>query len=574
MQVTLDGIAQPMINYGYDCDDRLIGMSNNGSSIQSCSPTTKVTNGSYSTQFAFYYLGAGVLDWMLSDGLLTQNTLIDPDERTTERDYYSYPGDVYHAYLDYIYDPDGRVIDKNGSLATVNMPAAVTSATYGTTDQVVTWNGTPSSINDASDITTDPANSLTLTWTARNQMSTASTGATETYDGLGRRESSSGTATLNFEYDGSAMIGWNSTAAGAYNFTTMPGGGAVAGSYTSNGTTTTWLPLLDTDGSTLGLVPATNPASGPSTTYTYDPAGNPSRSGAANDWPFQYQGMEKEYTDPGTYYYTGGGQFYSPQLVRSLSETGATSTQGSGGGSAGGGGGGGDFSPSGNAAAGPSGGGFSPNFSTSPQETGEALGAGAGAAAGTAGAIYTLNTFLLGAEGGSLGYATPVVVAFLIGEGLFELFDDLFGGGSDNPPTPRQLRHARHPLYAWILGILAHGLIPDEVSEALGAAITNVPPLQKPDYMPVGFPGDTGCVPGQPCGPTQTEREPLTPSVCGNFFACTSAARAGCIFGCGAGTPEDVPFLCVPGCTIFTGVGCHQLFPCKVPRTFPLPGPP
>ena len=119
-----------------------------------------------------------------------------------------------------MYDADGRVIDKNGSLATVNMPAAVSTASYYPTDQVETWNGTSWNINDASNITLDPANSLTLTWTARNQLSTASTGATEAYDGLGRRESSSGTATLNFEYDGSQMIGWNSTTAGAYNFTT------------------------------------------------------------------------------------------------------------------------------------------------------------------------------------------------------------------------------------------------------------------------------------------------------------------------------------------------------------------
>jgi hypothetical protein len=37
-------------------------------------------------------------------------------------------------------------------------------------------------------------------------------------------------------------------------------------------------------------------------------------SGTANDWPFQYQGMEKEFTDPAPYYYTGSGQFYSPHI--------------------------------------------------------------------------------------------------------------------------------------------------------------------------------------------------------------------------------------------------------------------
>ena len=89
------------------------------------------------------------------------------------------------------------------------------------------------------------------------------------------------------------------------------------------------MPLLDADGSTLGLVNAANVDSPPATTYTYDPSGTPTVSGTANDWPFLYQGMEKEYTDPGTYYYSGGGQFYSPQLVRSLSETSATRTSGS-----------------------------------------------------------------------------------------------------------------------------------------------------------------------------------------------------------------------------------------------------
>jgi hypothetical protein len=71
------------------------------------------------------------------------------------------------------------------------------------------------------------------------------------------------------------------------------------------------VPLLDLDGSTtIGLVNAANVDSGPVTTYTYDSSGNPTASGTANDWPFQYQGMEKEFTDPAPYYYSGGGQFY------------------------------------------------------------------------------------------------------------------------------------------------------------------------------------------------------------------------------------------------------------------------
>jgi hypothetical protein len=67
---------------------------------------------------------------------------------------------------------------------------------------------------------------------------------------------------LNFANDGSTVIGWTSTSAGAYNFLTIPGGAALAGSFTSGGTTTTWVPLLDQDGSTIGLVNAAQVDSG------------------------------------------------------------------------------------------------------------------------------------------------------------------------------------------------------------------------------------------------------------------------------------------------------------------------
>jgi hypothetical protein len=47
----------------------------------------------------------------------------------------------------------------------------------------------------------------------------------------------------------------------------------VAGSYTSRGNTTTWVPLLDLDGSTIALVNATQTQPPTATTFTYDPSG-------------------------------------------------------------------------------------------------------------------------------------------------------------------------------------------------------------------------------------------------------------------------------------------------------------
>jgi hypothetical protein len=58
---------------------------------------------------------------------------------------------------------------------------------------------------------------------------------------------------------------------------------SFAGSFTSGGFTTTWVLLIHASGSTLGLVNAANVDGGPATTYTYDPSGQPTVTGTANN---------------------------------------------------------------------------------------------------------------------------------------------------------------------------------------------------------------------------------------------------------------------------------------------------
>ena len=199
--------------------------------------------------------------------------------------------------------------------------------------------------------------------------------------------------------------------------------------------------------STLGLVNAASPQSGLATTYTYDPSGTSTASGAANEWPFQYQGREKEFTDPAPYYYSGSGQFYSPQFIRSLSEAGQTSASGAGSGG---------FSPSGMMFPSPSGssGGLSPQSVENDSQQAFQVGVDIYDAA-------SLFNLLLAPESLQL----PALALALVGgdiDFLVNFYEDIFGG-SDNPPTPRQLLHGRHPLYPVILGI-QNGLIPDEMS--------------------------------------------------------------------------------------------------------------
>ena len=239
------------------------------------------------------------------------------------------------------------------------------------------------------------------------------------------------------------------------HFATLPGGGALAGSFTANGTTTTWVPLIDTSGSTIGLVNAAATGSPPATTYTYDPSGTPTVGGTTNDWPFLYHGIEQEFVDA-PYYYSGSGQFYSPQLVRSLSEAGQTGSSGTGGG------------PSARQV--PYGPGSQGNGSFGHWYVGQ-LGPNS-----ELGDIPDIP--VPAAEG--LYYWIPAGEIAQDIEELVSFFEWLFGGSSA-PPTPRQLFHGRHPLYPQILGI-QNGLIPTEGSPTSGQGR----PLAKNDDIEPG----------------------------------------------------------------------------------------
>jgi hypothetical protein len=62
-----------------------------------------------------------------------------------------------------------------------------------------------------------------------------------------------------------------------------------------------------------------NVNSHPETTFTYDPSGVSTVSGVANSFPFLYQGLEHEVSDPGQLYFEPSGNVYNPQLQRALS---------------------------------------------------------------------------------------------------------------------------------------------------------------------------------------------------------------------------------------------------------------
>ena len=112
---TLNGYSMPTINYGYDCADELVSMSNDGSQLPSCGPSTNVSyTGNTSTQTAYNYDMDGGLANTIANGIQTVFSL-DVDERPILQTFQTVgggcPGSPPSCFgtLSYGYDLDGRV---------------------------------------------------------------------------------------------------------------------------------------------------------------------------------------------------------------------------------------------------------------------------------------------------------------------------------------------------------------------------------------------------------------------------------------------------------------------------------
>ena len=396
--------------------------------------------------------------WTQVDGILT-TFVRDADERITSESYSAPSVQYSYGNLTYGYDPDGNLTDKGGSLAAVNLPPNDT-ATYDMNDQIASWNPATGSlaVDQADNLTADPASGYSLKWGARNQLNemTAprpSTNPMTRQDAarLRRNRRDLGCQTLTFLHDGSTVTGWSDSTTGDYWSFLSLAGATLAGSYTASGATTTWAPLLDASGSTIALVNPASPNAPPATTYIYDPSGVPTLSGQLNNYPFLYQGMEHEFIKPNQFYYSGDGQFYSAQIQRGFSIAGAQGISGPGG-------------PVGTAL------------------TMAATAAGKGIVAAVNGHTNTAAAADdFGGEGGdnvqldSNSPSPPLLAQFFVDIGNF--FANLFGlgQGSSLPPNyfvfqARLQRGGRHPLYDQILEI-PQQIVPSQESAAGGVLV-------------------------------------------------------------------------------------------------------
>jgi RHS repeat-associated protein len=209
--------------------------------------------------------------------------------------------------LTYTYDPAGHRTSVGGSLAQINVPGALASATYDAANELVNWSGTSLTYDADGNLTSDGQH--TYNWNSRNQLAgiSGSSSAVQ-YDAIGRRvKSPSGTS---FLYDGTTAVQEQTNGAPTSNSLLGPRVDEILARQDSSGT---YSFLRDALGSTVAL---TTPSGAVNTTYSYEPFGGTSTTPTESQNPTQYAAREND--GNGLYYYRA--RYYSTRFQRFISE--------------------------------------------------------------------------------------------------------------------------------------------------------------------------------------------------------------------------------------------------------------
>jgi RHS repeat-associated protein len=213
--------------------------------------------------------------------------------------------------LGYAYDLSGNQIGRGGALFQSVLPAPVTSGTYDAANRLTQWTTPGGGVSPTYDANGNLLNdgNRGYSWDARNRLTAVPGAASFSYDGLDRRQSSTvnGNA-VAYLYDGFDTVQEQGPALA--NILTGLGvderfvrtEGSAASTY-----------LTDALGSTVALADGTGTIR---TSYGYDPYGNTSATGTANDNGYQYAGRQNEGTD----LYYNRARYYNPAWGRFIAE--------------------------------------------------------------------------------------------------------------------------------------------------------------------------------------------------------------------------------------------------------------
>jgi RHS repeat-associated protein len=279
--------GQSAVTYTYNADKMLTGLTQG---------TTKVSLG--------YDADQNLDSLTLPDGIVrttTYNAASQPTALTFKH------GTTTVGALDYTYTADGQIASESGSLASAQLPAAVTSNTYNAGNELTNSGGTAYSYDSDGNLLSNGTD--TFKWNSAHQLSSVSGGVTAsfTYNPFGQQASATvGSTSTSYLYDGTA---WDSNVvqeqqAGKASANLLTGGtGQIYQLTTPSGTNSSFLtsPL----NSTLALASS---AAAITTSYSYDPSGTVTATGAASPNTFEFNATQNE----GTGLYLMGARYYDP----------------------------------------------------------------------------------------------------------------------------------------------------------------------------------------------------------------------------------------------------------------------
>jgi RHS repeat-associated protein len=303
---------QGTVTYGYDAGGRRTSMSVPGQAAvtygyDDANRPTSIRQDAASVAFA-YDAADRLTSLTLPNGIVEQATYNDSSQPTA----LTYKlGDATLGDLQYDYDAAGRRTAAWGSYARVRIPQAVSSATYDDANELTHWDSSVLSYDDEGNLVDDGTN--TYGWNNRGQLTSIAGGTTASfrYDAAGRRRGTTigGTAT-GYLYDGDNVVQEQQGGSATVDYLTGLGVDQVF-SHTAGGSTSSL--LRDALGSTVALADTQGTVQ---TSYTYEPFGKATASGATSGNRVQFTGRENDGT--GLAYYRA--RYYSPTLQRFISQ--------------------------------------------------------------------------------------------------------------------------------------------------------------------------------------------------------------------------------------------------------------
>jgi len=311
-QVILESTSSGTVTYTYDADGRRTAMTAAGQPAVSYAyddshRLTGVTQGSATVAIA--YDGAGRRQSVTFPNGIVAGYAYDAADRVTGLAYVL--GNTPIGNLTYEYDAAGNRTATDGTLSRIELPAAVTGASYDAANRIVERAGIPFAHDPNGNLTNDGLH--VFQWNARDLLAsmTGSASGVFQYDAMGRRRAKTvGGTTTRFLYDGLNIV--QEQSAGGVPLANVLGGLRLDETFmrTDGGGT---MVLADVLGSTVGLADTTGALS---TQYTYAPFGATTSAGAASANAAQFTGRENDGT--GLYYYRA--RYYAPDLGRFISE--------------------------------------------------------------------------------------------------------------------------------------------------------------------------------------------------------------------------------------------------------------